>query len=99
MKHLVSVLSALLVAGLSFISSAQNAPKRDYLVEAVPLSKVDIIDEFWAPKQEVNRTVSIQHCIQKSEERGAMTIGGGILEGAGYMIAKRHDPVFEDYIR
>ncbi len=99
MKRLVSVLSALLVTGLSFFSSAQNAPKKDYSVEAVPLSNVDITDEFWAPKQEVNRTVSIQHCILKSEERGGMTIGGGILEGAGYMIAKRHDPAFEGYIK
>jgi DUF1680 family protein len=100
MKHPVSILSALLIAGFSFFSNAQNAPRKtDYPVEAVPLTQVDITDEFWAPRQEVNRTVSIQHCIQQSEERGGRTIGGGILEGAAYHIAKRHDPAFEEYIK
>ena len=100
MKSLVSVLTALLISGLSFFSSAKNAPpKADYAVEAVPLTQVDITDQFWAPKQEVNRTVSIQHCITEAEKRGGTTIGGGILEGAGYAIAKRRDPAFEEYIR
>ncbi len=100
MKQHISFLSALLVTGLSFFIIAKTPPtKMDYSVEAVPLTHVDITDEFWAPKQEINRTVSILHCIQRSEERGGMTIGGGILEGAGYMIAKRHDPVFEEFIK
>ncbi len=100
MKRRVSILAAFLTAALSFLNGAQDPPTRpDYSVEDVPFTNVEITDEFWAPKQEINRTVSIQQCILKSEERGGTTIGGGILEGAGYMIAKRHDPAFEAYIR
>ena len=100
MKRFVSVLFALFLAGLFFSSCGGKAPaKTDFAVEAVPLTQVDITDEFWVPKQEVNRTVSIQHCIAKSEETGRLGIGGGFLEGAGYMIAKRRDPAFEEYIK
>ena len=100
MKHPAPFVASFLLGGLALFGSAQNTPKQaDYPVRAVTLADVDITDQFWAPKQEVNRTVSIQHCIQKSQERGGMTIGGGILEGAGYMIAKRRDPAFEEYIK
>jgi DUF1680 family protein len=100
MRHHVAILTAFLIFGLSFFSSAQTSPVRtDYTIQAVPLTEVNITDQFWAPKQEVNRTVSIQHCIQEAEQRGGTTIGGGILEGAGYMIAKRRDPEFEEYIK
>jgi len=100
MRILVSTLAALLISGPSFVSHAGNAPpKVDYPVEAVPFARVDTTDRFWAPKQEINRTVSIQHCIQEAEKRGGTTIGGGILEEAGCMIAKRHDAAFEEYIK
>jgi len=100
MRQFVSILAALAISGVSFVGNAQNAPAgRDYPVQAVPFADVDITDQFWAPKQEVNRTVSIQHCIQQAEQRGRNTIGGGILEGAGYMIAGRRDPAFEEYIK
>ncbi len=100
MRRLVLTLAMVCLSGFSFISKAQNATiKADYAAQAVPLTDVEITDQFWAPKQEVNRTVSIQHCIQQAEQRGGTTIGGGILEGAAYMIAKRRDPAFEDYIK
>ena len=101
MKRLVTVVGVLFLAGVLFWSCGKKAPvKMDYTVQAVPLTQVDITDEFWAPKQEVNRTVSIQHCILKSEERsGRLSIGGGYLEGAGYMIMKRRDPAFEEYVK
>jgi DUF1680 family protein len=100
MRNIVSVLTAFVISGLSFSIGAQNASIRtDYQVQAVPLTDVDITDQFWAPKQEANRTVSIQHCIQEAEKRGGTTIGGGILEGAGCMIARRRDPAFEEYIK
>ena len=70
----------------------------DYPIKPVPLIQVDITDDFWAPKQEVNRTVSIQHCFSRQEERGR---GGSsnLFEAAGYMIAKKADPAFEAYIK
>ena len=41
---------------------------RDYPVKPVPLTQVDILDDFWAPRIEVNRNVSIWHCFKKMEE-------------------------------
>jgi len=101
MKRFVSILCVFVLAGLLLSSCGKQTPvKMDYTVRAVPLTQVDITDDFWAPKQEINRTVSIQHCIAKSEERsGRLTIGGGYLEGAGYMIMKRRDAAFEEYIK
>ena len=62
MRHAVSILTLLVISAFSFSGDAQHAPtKTDYPVQAVPLSDVDITDQFWAPKLEVNRTVSIQH--------------------------------------
>jgi DUF1680 family protein len=69
----------------------------DYPVEPVPLSQVDITDDFWAPKIEVNRTVSIQHLFRKYEERGR-TEAPRAIEAAAYMIAKRPDPALEAYV-
>jgi hypothetical protein len=100
MKHPVPFAACLLIGELAVFGLSPGASDQpDYAVRAVPLTQVDITDAFWAPKQEVNRTVSIQHCIQMAQDRGGTTIGGGILEGAGYMIAKRRDPAFEAYIK
>ena len=100
MKRCITILSALFLAGLFFSNCGGKEPvKTDYTVEAVPLTQVDITDDFWAPKQEVNRTVSLQYCVGKSEETGRLGIGGGYLEGAGYMIAKRRDPALEEFVK
>jgi uncharacterized protein len=100
MKSLISAVMVLLMSALSPSGITGDAPlKPGYTVESVPFTQVDITDEFWAPKQEINRTVSIQHCITEAEKRGSTTIGGGILEGAGYMLAKGSDPAFAEYIK
>jgi hypothetical protein len=99
MKRLMAVLSAFLLVGFFVLSCGKKAPaKTDYTVEAVPLSQVDITDTFWAPKQEANRTVSIQHSFDRGEEKGR---GGAtqLYEAAAYMIMKKRDPIFEAYIK
>ena len=45
-------------------------PKRDYPVKPVPFTAVHLNDNFWAPRIEVNRTVSIPFAFQKCEETG-----------------------------
>jgi hypothetical protein len=77
----------------------KTAEKIDHPVQPVSLAQVQITDAFWAPKQEVNRTVSLPHCLQKNEERGRLGIEDRLLEGAAYMIAARPDPAFENDIR
>jgi len=69
---------------------------RDYAVKPVPLTQVDVRDDFWAPRMQVNRDVSIWHCFKKMEEFedfGAPKL----IEAAAYMLAKRPDPKLEEY--
>jgi DUF1680 family protein len=100
MKRSIGRLSALLTSVLLSASCGRKTPAMiDYPVQPVPLAQVEIMDTFWAPKQEVNRTVSLQHCIQEYEERGRLGIEDRLLEASAYMIAKRRDPAFEEYIK
>ena len=87
----------LLAAAISACATRETRRVSDYSVEPVPLSQVDITDEFWAPKIEINRTVSIQHLFRKNEERGR-TDAPRAIEAAAYMIAKRADPALESYV-
>jgi uncharacterized protein len=48
----------------------QSAIKKDYPVKPVPFTAVHFNDVFWAPRIEVNRTVSIPFAFQKCEETG-----------------------------
>ena len=36
----------------------------------MPASDVAIVDEFWAPKLEINRTVTIPHILKENEDTG-----------------------------
>jgi len=81
MKILVEVVFGITVALLCIdvISRAgQNEtakrkpaqPQRDYPVKPVPFTAVHITDLFWAPRIEINRTVSIPFAFKKCEETG-----------------------------
>jgi DUF1680 family protein len=45
-------------------------PVRDYPVKPVPFTAVHFNDAFWAPRIEINRTVTIPFAFQKDEETG-----------------------------
>jgi DUF1680 family protein len=47
-------------------------PARDYPVQPVPFTAVHLTDQFWAPRIETNRTVTIPYAFQKCEETGRM---------------------------
>src|SRR5262245_20491704 len=74
--------------------AAVRTAATDYAIVPIPQSQVDITDAFWAPKIEINRTVSIQHIIKKYEENGRVD-SPRIIEAASYMLAKRPDPALE----
>ena len=101
MKRISLVLAAFLAIGFVFFACGKKASapaKADYTVEAVPLTQVDITDKFWAPRQEANRTVSLQAVMERGEKRR----GGGatqLYEAAGYIMSKKHDPAFDEYIK
>lgn len=58
--------------------------KADYPIQGVPFNEVKISDQFWLPKIETNRTVTIPASFAKCEEMGRMDnflIAGGKMEG------------------
>src|ERR1700733_4427250 len=87
------LLSIVLVLGVA--GAAQMAPSpvpHDYAITPVARDQVQITDDFWAPKIEVNRTVSLQHVFDRSEEHGGMA-PPQLIEAAAYMLTDRSDPV------
>ncbi len=90
---------AVLGAVLLFTSGCSRpaAHEPDYPIRAIPLTQVDITDEFWAPKQEVIRQVSLPYLVEKFEEAGR-TVNANLVEAAAYMIMARPDPELEAYI-
>ncbi len=46
------------------------AQNRDYPVKPVPFTAVHVNDQFWAPRIEINRTVTIPFAFKKDEETG-----------------------------
>jgi len=54
----------------SAIPNPQSAIKRDYPVKPVPFTAVHFNDPFWAPRIEINRSVTIPFAFQKDEETG-----------------------------
>src|ERR1700683_3991174 len=44
--------------------------QRDYPVKPVPFTTVHITDGFWAPRIEINRTITIPFAFGKDEETG-----------------------------
>jgi len=64
MKRLAAALIVML------LSATPIALPRDYAIRAVPMTAVTIDDGFWAPKLEVNRTVTIPHILKENDDTG-----------------------------
>src|SRR5579863_3360849 len=64
MKAVTVLISAL------FASQCVRAQNRDYPVKPVPFTAVHVNDEFWAPRIEINRSVTIPFAFKKDEETG-----------------------------
>jgi hypothetical protein len=81
----------------ALLGPAVPAPKgAGYPIEPVPYVQVDVTDAFWAPRIEVNRTVSIEHVFMRSEERNG-TAPAQLVEAAAGMLAARSDPALEKH--
>ena len=52
------------------VSSAAARLDKDYPVQPVPFTAVRLTDQFWAPKIETNRSVSIPFAFQQCETTG-----------------------------
>jgi hypothetical protein len=62
----------ILTASLCLLASLVSAQQRDYPVKPVPFTDVHLNDTFWAPRIEINRTVTIPFAFQKEEETGTV---------------------------
>ena len=65
--------------------TARESPQtQDYPIKPVAFTQVNIIDDFWAPRLETNRKVTIPYNFEKCEETGRIrnfAIAGGLEEG------------------
>ncbi|MBR4751373.1 MAG: glycoside hydrolase family 127 protein [Thermoguttaceae bacterium] len=82
-KTLFTAFSLAVAALCAVVSFAQDAPKQ--AMREVPFTNVKLNDNYWAPRIEANRVVSIPHNIKWCEtETGRINnfkIAGGLQEG------------------
>jgi DUF1680 family protein len=77
------------IAALALLVAANmtcaKAPQADYPAAPVPFTDVHLTDAFWAPRLEINRTVTIPHIFKESEQTGRVKnfeLATAALEGA-----------------
>jgi hypothetical protein len=54
------------------VNEKNTPPARDYPIKPVPFTAVRLSDVFWAPRIEINRTVSIPFAFEQCEQSGRM---------------------------
>jgi len=76
------ILGTAMVASSNIVLAV--APRNDYPLKPVPFREVRVNDQFWAPRLETNRKVTISHAFKKCEETGRIdnfSIAGGLMKG------------------
>ena len=77
----------LLCAGITLIglcSCGESYVKPDALIEEVPFTQVHLSDDFWSPRIETNRLVSIPSAFKECETNGRFdnfALAGGLIKG------------------
>jgi len=56
--------------GMAFLLAGQESVKRDYPIQPVPFTSVQVNDDFWSPRMEINRKVSIPTAFDQCERTG-----------------------------
>ncbi len=64
--------------------------QRDYNVKPVPFNHVHVDDQFWTPRLETNRTVTIPYCFEKCEETDRISN----FEKAAGMKTGQHEGIY-----
>lgn len=81
LSWLLAIISSV---GLFASLACFTADSKDYPIKPVPFTQVQIQDQFWSPRMETNRTVTIPHAFQQCEETGRIdnfAIAGGLKQG------------------
>lgn len=71
-----------LTLGATLVACGQGTPAGE--IEEVPFTEVHLTDNFWAPRIEVNRTVSIPSAFKQCEINGRFdnfALAGGLIKG------------------
>lgn len=83
-----SLTFGLLVLGLLVLgpwaATTVGAAESERLLHEVPFTQVQLTDQFWAPRIETNRAVSLPHNFQQCEETGRISNfakAGGLMDG------------------
>jgi uncharacterized protein len=83
-KKLLWAMLALLGAALILLAGQYPVMKPDYPIQPVDYAKVKLADEFWAPRIETNRRVTIPYLFKMNEESGRVDnfrIAAGLKKG------------------
>jgi len=98
-RRSVLLSACFLIPGMRLLKAFNSAAitARGYSVTPVPLTLVDLLDDFWTPRMEINRKVSLWHCFNKMKEPDDFGTPK-LIEAAAYMLAKRPDPKLEEYV-
>ncbi len=78
--RLILILSFFIIFG----ACKTHSDKADYKITGIPFNEVKISDQFWLPKIETNRTVTIPASFAKCEETGRIQnfqVAGKLREG------------------
>jgi hypothetical protein len=82
MRLKITVIFLVLVC--AFMISCAKKEQKDYPIKPVAFTEVQFSDDFWLPRMETNRTVTIPFAFQKSEETGRIhnfAKAGGLMLG------------------
>ncbi|MGA2068010.1 MAG: glycoside hydrolase family 127 protein [Thermoguttaceae bacterium] len=83
---ILAALAALATAAAARVWAAPSEPppRKDYPVQAVPLTAVRVADGFWTPRQETNRLTTVWYDFHKCEETGRIdnfAKAAGLMKG------------------
>lgn len=96
-QTLVAIIAAIaasnLLISLSLAEQKKVELKHDYNVKPVPFNSVQVNDDFWTPRLEINRKVTIPYAFEKCEETGRIR---NFEKAAGLMKGKHEGIYFND---
>ncbi|MCY3678286.1 MAG: glycoside hydrolase family 127 protein [Gemmatimonadetes bacterium] len=78
-----------------FDASPLSPVAGDYPLRPVRSARVRITDEFWQPRMDANRAVSLPYCFERFGDGGFSL--SKLIEAAAYMLEERADPALEAY--
>lgn len=82
-SSLLFCLPIIVLSCLLCFACSKDEP-RDYPIQPVPFTEVELTDTFWRPRMETNRSATIPHILGKCEASGRFdnfAIAGGLKEG------------------